>query len=76
MVKEFDKAGIPTIHMVNMVPIATDVGSARIIQTVSIPHPLGDPNLPQDKQYDLRKNLVMKALNTLTEDVTEQTIFE
>lgn len=76
MVKEFDKADIPTIHMVNMVPIAKDVGSGRIIQTVSIPHPLGNPDLPEDKQYVLRKNLVSKALDTLTVSIDEQQIFE
>ncbi len=76
MVKELDKAGIPTAHLVNMVPVAKDVGSGRIIQTVSIPHPFGDPALPEDKQYDLRRSLVEKALNTLTEDVKEQKIFQ
>lgn len=76
MVKELDKADIPTIHMVNMVPVAKDVGSGRIIQTVSIPHPLGDPSLSEDKQYELRKKLVSKALDALTVDIEEQKIFE
>lgn len=62
--------------MVNMVPVAKDVGSGRIIQTVSIPHPMGDPNLPEDKQYELRKALVSKALDTLTIDINEQRIFD
>lgn len=75
MVKEFDKADIPTAHLVNMVPVAKDVGSGRIIQTVSIPHPLGDPNLTEDKQYELRTRLVKKALDTLTVDIEEQKIF-
>lgn len=75
MVKEFDKAGLPTVHMVNMVPVAKDVGSGRIFPTVSIPHPLGDPNLSQDKQYELRKHMVKGALKTLTVHIEEQKIF-
>ncbi len=75
MVKEFDKADIPTAHLVNMVPVAKDVGSSRIVPTISIPHPLGDPSLAEDKQYELRKRIVEKALDTLTENIEEQKIF-
>jgi len=75
MVKEFDKAGIPTVHLVNMVPVAEDVGSGRIVQTVSIPHPFGNPALTEDKQYEIRRALVKKALNALTDETKKQKIY-
>jgi len=75
MVIEIEKEGIPTAHMVNMVPVAQNVGSARIVKTVAISHPLGDPALSQEEQYDLRYKLVEKALAALTDDIDEQTVY-
>ena len=76
MVKELDKAGFPTAHLVNMVPVAKDVGSNRIIETVSIPYPLGNPNVSKEDEYLIREKLVRKALDTLTDDIKEQTIYD
>ena len=75
MVREFEKKGIPAVHMVNMIPVAQTVGSTRIVKTVAISHPLGDPSLSPQDQYALRYRLVEKALNVLTDDISEQTIY-
>ena len=43
MVKELEKAGFPIVQMCNLVPVATTVGANKIVPTISIPYPLGDP---------------------------------
>jgi len=62
--------------MCTITPISLTVGANRIVPTIAIPHPLGNPNLPMDKEYILRYALVEKALKALQTEITEQTIFE
>ena len=52
------------------------VGANRIVPTIAIPHPLGNPELTHDEEKALRRGLVEKALTALETEVTEQTIFE
>ena len=52
------------------------VGANRIVPTIAIPHPLGNPALDKEEEYKLRKGLVEKALHALTVEVEDQTIFE
>ena len=76
MVKEIERAGIPVVHMCTVVPISLTVGANRIVPTIAIPHPLGNPALPIDEEKKLRKELVSKALKALQTEVEEQTVFE
>ena len=76
MVKEIERAGIPVVHMCTVTPISMTVGANRIVPTIAIPHPLGNPSLSHDEEYALRKKLVNRALEALTTEVTEHTIFE
>ena len=76
MVKEFEKAGFPIVHMCNLVPVSLTVGANRIVPPISIPYPLGDPNTPAAEQWKLRYYRVGVALDALTTDVTEQTVFK
>lgn len=76
MVKEIERTGIPVVHMCTVVPISLTVGANRIIPTVAIPHPLGNPALTLDQEYDLRMKLVKKALKALETPVDSQTVFE
>ena len=76
MVKELERAGIPTTHVCTIVPISLTVGANRIVPAVAIPHPLGNPSLTKEQEKALRKRLVLKALKALTEDVDRQTVFE
>lgn len=62
--------------MCNLIPVALSVGVNRIVPTISIPYPLGDPSQSKEEQYKLRRHRVEKALETLTIDVDEQTIFK
>ena len=76
MVKEIERAGIPVVHMCTVTPISMTVGANRIVPTIAIPHPLGNPALPSEEEYALRKKLVARALEALTTEVEDQTIFE
>jgi betaine reductase len=76
MVKEIERAGLPVVHMCTVVPISLTVGANRIVPTVAIPHPLGNPALSIEEEKELRRKLIDKALKALTTEVEEQTVFE
>jgi glycine reductase complex component B subunit gamma len=76
MTKEIERAGIPIVQMANLVSIAKTVGSNRIVPTISIPYPLGDPNTPKEEQWKLRRHRVEIALEALARQIEEPTIFE
>ncbi len=75
MVKEIEKAGFPIVQMCNLVPVAKTVGSNRIVPTISIPYPLGDPDTSKEDQWKLRCHRTKVALEALATDITEQTVF-
>jgi len=76
MVKGIEAAGFPVVHMCTVTPISMTVGANRIVPTIAIPHPLGNPALSREEEKTLRRGLVEKALRALTTEVSEQTIFE
>ena len=62
--------------MCTVTPISMTVGANRIVPTIAIPHPLGNPALSAEEEYALRKKLVEAALKALCTPVDDQTIFE
>lgn len=76
MVKEIEKSGIPVVHICTVVPISLTVGANRIVPAIAIPHPFGNPALCAEDEMKVRKNIVVTALNALTTEVTEQTVFD
>ena len=76
MDKSIEAAGHPVVHMCTVTPISMTVGANRIVPTIAIPHPLGNPALTREEEYAIRKGLVEKALAALTTEVDGQTIFE
>ena len=76
MVKTIERAGIPIVQMCNLIPVATTVGANRMVPTISIPYPLGDPNDPPEEQYKLCYHRVGVALDALATPITEQTVFK
>ena len=76
MVKEIERTGLPVVHMCTVTPISMTVGANRIIPTIAIPHPLGNPALSMEEEYAIRRKLVERALEALTIEVEDQTIFE
>ena len=76
MVKEVEKAGFPIVQMCNLIPVANTVGSNRIVPTISIPYPLGDPATTKEEQWKLRYHRTKVAVESLAADITEQTVFK
>ena len=76
MVKGIEKSGILVVHICTVVPISLTVGANRIVPAVAIPYPLGNPELEHEEEKKLRRRLVEKALNALTVEVEDQTVFE
>ena len=74
MVKVIERAGLPIVHMCNLIPVSKTVGANRIVPTISIPYPLGDPATSKEEQWKLRYSRTKKALEALTADVDEQTV--
>lgn len=76
MVKEYERAGLPAVHVASIVPISKTVGANRIVPAVAIPHPLGNPKLDEEEEFKVRKDLVDKALKALETELETQTVFE
>ncbi len=64
------------MQMANLIPVATTVGANKIVPTISIPYPLGDPATSPQEQWKLRYHRVGVALDALTADIQEQTVFK
>lgn len=75
MVKEIERKGITTVHCCSIVPISKTVGANRIVPTIAIPHPFGDPDLGEAEEKRVRKELVKKALKALQTSIDRQTVF-
>ena len=75
MVKTIEKHGMPIVHMINLIPVASTVGSNRMVETVSIPYPFGGPELSEEEQYAGRYEKVGRGLRALTIPIDEQTVF-
>ncbi len=75
MVKEIESTGLPVVHLCTIAPISLTVGANRIVPTVAIPHPLGNPALDPEEEKALRRKLVDEALVALETKIQDQTIF-
>ena len=51
MVKEIERAGVTVVHMCTVTPISMTVGANRIVPTIAIPHPLGNPALTHEEEF-------------------------
>lgn len=52
--------------MCTIVPISLSIGANRIVPTVSIPYPLGNPELSSQAEKALRRELAERALTALS----------
>jgi glycine reductase len=73
--KELERAGLPTVQISTMTPIALMVGSNRVIPGAGIVHPVGNTDLDIKREKQLRRAIVKKALEALEENVEEQKLF-
>ena len=56
--------------------VALSMGCNRIVRGVRFHHPFGDPELTEERERTLRKDLVRAALQTLTISIDKQTVFD
>ncbi len=75
MVKEIERAGIAVVQMANLIPVSITAGANKIVPTISIPYPLGDPTTSEEEQWQLRYHRVGVALKALTDNVDEQKVY-
>jgi glycine reductase complex component B subunit gamma len=52
-----------------MIPVAKEVGSLRAIASGGIVSPTGNAELPAEKEKEFRRELVLRALKMLQEEV-------
>jgi len=76
MVKEIERAGIPVVHICTVTPISLTVGANRIVPAIAIPHPLGNPALSMEEEKGIRRRIIQTALNALSTEVADQTVFD
>ena len=74
--KEIERYGIPIVHMATITTISESVGARRIVPTVAIPYPVGNPNLEAADEHSMRYEMVERAVNGLATEITESTQFE
>ncbi len=75
MAKEIERSGIPVVVMCNLVDVAKTVGSNRIVPTVSVPYPLGDPNLSPEAEWALRYHRTGVALDSLADKIEQPKVY-
>jgi len=75
MVKELERAGLPTAHICSIITISQTVGANRIVPSVAIPYPLGDPDRSLVEEQRIRRRLLEQAISALETSITEQTVF-
>lgn len=75
MSKQIERMGIAVVHACSIVPISKTVGANRILPTVAIPYPFGDPDRKPEEERKMRKELVRRALKALATPIDQQTVF-
>jgi glycine reductase len=66
--------GIPVVQITAIPNIAQMVGVNRIVQGRAVPNPVGDPSLDEEKEKELRRRFILKALGLLQQEVDGPTV--
>jgi glycine reductase complex component B subunit gamma len=73
--KEIEKEGIPVVQITTMTILGQQIGTNRIVEGRKVVHPCGDPDLTEEADREVRRNLVKTALRALQTAVDGPTIF-
>ncbi len=73
--REIERGGIPVVLITAMTMLGKQIGANRIVIGTKIPHPCGDPTLPEEADQGLRREIVKCALSALQTDVSAPTVF-
>lgn len=74
--KELDRAGIPNAVITGFTSIAENVGANRIVSGGHFTHPIGNLDLPPDRERDYRRQVLLTALKAVTEMPAGPTVYE
>lgn len=66
--------GIPVVQITAIPNIPQMLGVNRIVQGRAITNPVGDPSLTKEQEKELRRKLILKALELLQKDVEGPTV--
>ena len=61
--------------MATITTICESVGANRIVPTIAIPYPVGNPKVSKNEEQCIRENLVAKAIEALGTKIAKQAIF-
>ena len=75
MAKELERAGIPTVLVTCLTNFAEMVGANRILAGVAMLHPVGNPGLGLDEERQMRRRLLVRALEVLATHVDSPRLF-
>jgi len=75
IVRELERAGIPTAHICTMTPVAQMAGSNRIVTGFGVVHPIGNVDVGAGEEKALRRALINKAIEVLQTELTGQKHF-
>jgi glycine/betaine/sarcosine/D-proline reductase family selenoprotein B len=75
MSKEIENVGLPTALITTLVTTALFTGAYRIVPGCGINHPLGNPTLPTLREKDIRRRIVLTALESLGTEVSGSKVF-
>ncbi len=73
--KEIEKEGIRVVFITAMVMIGKQIGANRVVIGTKIPHPCGDPYLPEEGDRAVRRGIIKCAFGAIQTDVSSPTIF-
>jgi betaine reductase len=73
--KEIEYAGIPTALITTLTDTALALGAHRIVPGRAITHPLGNPYVSAEKEKEIRRAIVLEALDSLTSAADERPPF-
>ena len=75
LVRELERAGIPTAHVCSITSVAQTLGSNRIIPAPRVGIPMGERDLDPKSEKALRRAIVLGALESLQTELKEQMLF-
>ena len=73
--KEIERVGIPVVQITAMTILGQQIGVNRIVAGRKVVHPCGDPDLTEEADREVRRNIVRTAFKALQTEVKNPTIF-
>ncbi len=72
LAKEIERTGIPVALITALASVAEGTLAQRIVQAKAIANPTGDSQLTADREKQLRRSLIEKALDAIGNKVEKR----